>query len=227
MLEAAQRKRHFAPLFYIHAPRAGVAQVDGSNDHAAFGFWRLRIDQLASIPGGAHEITILGNLLRWERMGQGPIAPITERGPHRKGGCPRVLPGGFLGVDEDEIAIAGNGLAGLLEMPNLLGKPPRSAPIVVIPMGNDLSAGLRGSEIAFLADVAAGVDMDESDIRLIGNDVLYVLAIRDDQKLFVRIGLLPEASDRLRKPLAPVARQAQRRYQREIARPRRASPPRQ
>lgn len=70
--------------------------------------------------------------------------------------------------------------------------------IVIVPVSDNTSPGEFASDIPLFANLAAPLDMDEPDSGIIGNQILYVRAVRQNQQFSVRIRLRLPARDRLR-----------------------------
>ena len=75
---------------------------------------------------------------------------------------------------------------------------PWAAPVVVVKVADDFALRPFASEVSFLADAARFRKMDEPDSFIVGHQIAHVLAVRDDQKFSVLVGLLLPAFDRLR-----------------------------
>lgn len=96
--------------------------------------------------------------------------------------------------------------AALYEHVNLPSQPPGAAPIVVIPVANNLADGLTATKVSLLSDVALLGKVNQSDSAIVWNEIPYVLAVREDQKLRPKICLLLETLNRFWKPRPPVPR---------------------
>lgn len=81
---------------------------------------------------------------------------------------------------------------------DLISKPSRCAPVVIIPVANYFAESLTAAKIALLADVALLGQVNEMDPVIFGNEIANVLPVREDQKLQPRIRLLLETLDCLR-----------------------------
>src|SRR5579864_9022514 len=90
--------------------------------------------------------------------------------------------------------------------------------IVVIPMSDDFALGLDIRPVTLGADVGKWPGDNQSDARILRNQVAYVVSVRHNEQLAVRIGLGFKACDRLRQPVAPVSGETETGYEHKMAR---------
>lgn len=128
--------------------------------------------------------------------------PVAERGPDgvvRRSLIFVCIPRSLI-VEVDR-PIPGNEIPA--QQFDLLGEPPRIAPVVIVPMRDDLSACVLAAQVPLLPDPPIPRDANPSDLWIIGEDACEVCpaSVLEDQHLLQRVRLLLEALYRLRQIL--------------------------
>ena len=157
-------------------------------------------------PRAGDKIIVLAALEFPEGMRPPVRLPVAERGPDRVVRAAEILMGFFRPfIVEVDGAVAGGEVT--LEHGNLFGQPPRIAPVVVIPVSNDVAHRQLAAQISLRADRPLAGIPDKPDARLIRHVPCEVFpgAVLEDQEFLPAPRLSQERRDGRRQIPFPVA----------------------
>ncbi len=175
---------------------------------------RVRRDELAFRSCRCNEGVVFPDLDRVEFVRLPPLAAVAERGAERVVfGAFESPPAVTLDFAEAHSVVAGDGLAGFKQSRNLVSQSLRPTKIIVIPMRNEFGPRAIAAEISLITNSRRTLELQQSDLLILRNQIANAFAVRQYQQFSVRIRLLLEAPDRLREPLPAVPGQTQTRHE--------------